>query len=128
MSYIKLKFFNRFRHCIIAWQEIEKLMELRNRLLEELSSNRPKYPLFDGNLTVKKRNYLMLTFNADEYESRIFAAYEMKNDVQKLVTALIKYIEGDEQSESFDVVKSVNEEQIDDTDFTDDKEIESFAC
>nr|QZB49168.1 p94-like protein [Cotesia vestalis bracovirus] len=123
MSYIKLKYMNKFKRNADVWKEIEKLDGLRNRMLTELSENTPKCPFFDR-MEEKKRTVLMRTFDLNEFKNYISMAYVMKSDVEEYVADMVHYIEGNQKSCSFDVLKlkSKVEEQIDDDDFSDDEQ------
>ncbi|CAH0725644.1 unnamed protein product, partial [Brenthis ino] len=124
MSYIKLKFMNKFKRDADVWKEIEKLDGLRNRMLIELSENTPKCPYFDR-MEEKERRVLMRTFDVNELKNYIAMAYVMKTDVEEYVADMVHYIKGNKKSCSFDVLKlksKVEEKQIDDDDFSDDEE------
>ncbi|CAG9580070.1 unnamed protein product [Danaus chrysippus] len=91
ISYIKLKFINKFKRDADVWREIEKLDNLRNRMVRELSDNTPKFPYFDR-MEERERRILMRTFDMDKFESYIAMAYVMKTDVEKYVADMVDYI------------------------------------
>ncbi|OWR53597.1 p94 protein [Danaus plexippus plexippus] len=127
-SYIKLKFINKFKRDADVWREIEKLVNLRNRMLRELSENTPKCPFFER-MEEKERKILMRTFDVNKYKNYISMAYVMKTDAEKYVAALVDYIKSNRKSCSLHVLKfdskvseSAEEKQIYDADSTDDEE------
>ncbi|CAG17416.1 hypothetical protein CcBV_7.2 [Bracoviriform congregatae] len=132
MSYIKLKFINKFKRDADVWREIEKLHNLRNRMLRELSENTPKCPFFER-MEEKERKILLRTFDVNKFKNYMAMAYVMKTDVEKYVAAMVNYIKSNKKSCSLDVLKfdskvneSVEEKQIDDADSTDDEESNFF--
>lgn len=125
ISYIKLKFINKFKRGVVIGQEIKNLRNLRDRLANELSLKTPKCPFFDSNFEPKKRRLAMLTFNPDKFTKLFVAVYEMKEDAENSVGTLMRYLMINEKSYSFDALKfdtkvdqSVEKKQIEDDDYT----------
>nr|ACE75206.1 conserved hypothetical protein [Glyptapanteles flavicoxis] len=118
-SYITLKFINEFQRNADALQEINKLKKLQDRLSDELSDT----------MDSKKIKFT----NKDLNFNLIVPIIVLKVDIEKSISVLINCIVSNAKSYSFNNLmfdieddKSVEEEQIDDVDFTTEQEFEIF--
>nr|ACE75328.1 conserved hypothetical protein [Glyptapanteles indiensis] len=105
ISYIKLKFIDKFKRGIVSGQELQNLRNLRDRLAKELSLKTPPCPFFDSDFDPKKRRLAMLTFNPKRYTKLFVAVFEMKQEAETFVGTLMRYLRDIERSYSFDALK-----------------------
>ncbi|KAI5641744.1 early 94 kDa protein [Phthorimaea operculella] len=133
-SYIKIKYISKFKYEeATAFQEIEKLKNLRNRLFRELSlMETDKKENTPVNLETKDKTvFLREIVKTNWYKSLNESVNVEKNEIEKSISTLINYIVNDIKSYEFDALKfdkifdkTVNEEELTNIDFATEQEIE----
>ncbi|AEE09601.1 conserved hypothetical protein [Cotesia vestalis bracovirus] len=105
-SYVKLKFINKSHQDEDASEEIKKLSNLKDRLLDELSWEKVSKGYKLVYLETKDRNlFLRKIVNTNWYEILNATVYADEFDIEKSMSALINYIVSNVGSYSFDVLK-----------------------
>ncbi|KAJ8712971.1 hypothetical protein PYW08_008275 [Mythimna loreyi] len=123
-SYIKFKFLTSAKNNAKSLAEIEKLKNLKNRLMKTKSiENFPD--------TMDRDTFLIEFKNTNWYKSFSNPSYDLNVDIEKSITTLINYIVCENKSYGFDALKfdstfsnEVPEELIEDISFTAEQEIE----
>nr|CCQ19280.1 P94 [Cotesia sesamiae Kitale bracovirus] len=105
-SYVKLKFINKSHQDEDASEEIKKLSNLKDRLLDELSWEKLSKGYKEVYLETKNRNLFLREFvKTDWYQNLDATVYDDKIGIKKSILSLINYIVSDPKCYSFDALK-----------------------